>query len=92
MLNVGRKLQTSVAKRPTQKHGNTGKKGMLNNHGKIYTDIYNSLHSFSIKLKNEWLPFATRIIHKKPGMMTRDDDPTEISLAPHLTKCQLYAK
>ena len=34
MLNVGRRLKAAAKKDPTKTHGNTGKKGALNNRGK----------------------------------------------------------
>ena len=92
MLNVGRKLQDSATKSPTKKHGNAGKKGADNNRGKKYIDAHASLHSFFTELKEEALPFATRLIREKTGMVTRDDDPDNVALPPHLSKRQIYAK
>ena len=42
-------------------------------------------------MRHEGVPFAARIIREEFGLTTRDDDPDEVCLPPHLTKHRCYA-
>ena len=65
MLNVGRRLKAAAKKDPTKTHENTGKKGALKNWGKKFEETKHSLYLFFSELKDEGLPFATRIVRQK---------------------------
>ena len=86
VLNVGKRMAKTAATDPGKKHGNTGKTGAENNRGKKYVAVQQSLHSFFTDLKEEGLPFATRMVREKTGLVTRDDDPNDVALPPHLSK------
>ena len=51
-----------------------------------------SLIDFFEKLKGEGVPFATRAIREETGMSLRDHNPDDVTLPPHVTKRQSYAR
>eukprot|EP00957_Ditylum_brightwellii_P146870 11181402-Ditylum_brightwellii.AAC.1 len=70
-------------------------KGKLSNSsscGREIRGVNLSLEFFFNKLKEEAPPFATWIIREKVGMSTRDDDPDNVVLPPHITKRGCYAR
>ncbi len=73
-------------------HGNLGKKGEDSGHGKANIEVYESLNLFFNELKQEALPFATQMIRDETGRTTRDDDPDDLVLPPHISKHQCFAR
>ena len=91
LLNIGRKLwQTARGVNVSKPDGKKGRKGTDSGKGKHYIEIYASLHDFFKELEEEGLQFATRIIHEETGMTTRDDNPDELVLPPHISKHSCY--
>ena len=91
-LNKGRKSWKSAMTGPAFVHSGIGKKGILSGRGKANIEVYQSLNIFFNELKQEALPFATRIIHDETGRTTRDDDPDDLVLPPHISKHQCFAR
>ena len=92
ILNVGRKMLVSARKDPSKEHGHFGKVGADTNRGRKFGEMDDSLHAFFIEVQSEGLPFATRIIREKTGLTTRDDDPDDVTLPPHMTKRRIYTR
>ena len=61
-LNEGRKSWKSAMTGPAFVHSGIGKNGILSGRGKANIEVYQSLNIFFNELKQEALPFATRII------------------------------
>ena len=72
--------------------GRKGRKGNESSRGKANLEIYESLNLFFNELKQEALPFATRIIRDETGTTTRDDDPDDLVLPPHISKHSCFAR
>ena len=70
----------------------SGKMGVLSSKGKIHIELYVTLNSFLDKLANEGLPLATRLVQEETVLTTRDDDPDDAVLPPHMRKHQFYAR
>jgi len=92
LLSEGRKSWKTAMKGPTFIHGGVGKTGVESGRGKNNLEVYESLTIFFNELKHEAAPFATRLIRDETGRTTRDDNPDEVVLAPHLSKHQCYAQ
>ena len=93
LLNIGRKIwQTAQGVNVSKPDGKKGRKGTNSNKGKHYIEIYASLHDFFKELEKEGLQFATRIIREETGMTTRDDNPDELVLPPHISKHSCYGR
>ena len=92
LLNEGKKSWRSAMKGPDFIHAGKGKKDILSGRGKANVEAYQSLKLFFTDLKQEALPFATRIIRDETGRTTRDDDPDDLVLPPHISKHQCYAR
>jgi hypothetical protein len=91
LLDIGDDLWKTAIENPTHINTLKGKKGVLSNKGKSNAEMYDSLSQFFENLKEEALPFATRIVRDESGTNTRDDDPDEIAIPPHLTKHKCYS-
>ena len=81
LLHVGRKQWDTAMKGP-QIDKRLGKTGVDSSKGFSNIEIYHSLNLFFTELKQEALPFATRIIRDETGLSTRDDDPDDLVLPP----------
>jgi len=92
LLNVGRRSWKSAMDDPGRADLKTGRMDLESNKGKANLEIYDSLHIFFSELKQEALPFATRIIRDETGTTTRDDDPDDLVLPPHISKHSCYAR
>ena len=93
MLGVGRKLwSTSMKSADERIHGAKGKIDHVSSRGKEMREVNLSLDSFFDLLKDEALPFATRIIRDEVGMSARDDDPDDVLLPPNITKRGCYVR
>ena len=92
LLNAGRILWDTAMKGPGVIDKRNGKKGLDSSRGKHNIEIYHSLNLFFTELKQEALPFATRIIRDETGTTTRDDDPDDLVLPPHISKHQCFAR
>ena len=82
LLNEGRKGWKTAMEGPSFIHSGIGRTGDESSRGKANSEIYRSLHIFFTELKQEALPFATRIIREETGTTTRDDDPDDVVLPP----------
>ena len=69
-------------------HLNSGKYNWKNNIKEVFT----SLEIFSGILATEGSPFDTCNIKEKSGLTTRDGDPDEVALPPHMRKYRCCAK
>ena len=92
LLNVGRRAWNTAIKSGGKTDPRKGRTGVQSSRGKHNLEVYESLHNFFLELKNEALPFATRIIREKTRTTTRDDDPDSLVLAPHVSKHSIYAR
>ena len=92
LLNEGRKSWKTAMLGPAFIHAGIGRTGDDSSRGKHNLEIYYSLNIFFTELKQEALPFATRIIREETGTTTRDDDPDDLVLPPHISKHQCYAR
>ena len=92
LLNVGRRTWDAAMKDPGKTDLKKGKTGEQSSRGKQNIEVYNSLKTFFTELKKEALPFATRIVREKTGTTTRDDNPDDLVLAPHVSKHSIYAR
>ncbi len=72
--------------------GRLGKTGVNSSKGLANIEVYNSLNLFFTQLKQEALPFVTRIICDEMGLSTRDDNPDNLVLPPHISKHQCFAQ
>ena len=63
-----------------------GKMGVLSSKGKTNIYLYVTLNSFFDELANEGLPFTTRLVQEETGLTTRNDDPDDMVLPPHMSK------
>ena len=63
-----------------------GKMGVLSSKGKANIELYATLNSFFGELANEGLPFTTRLVREETVLITRDDDPDDMVLPPHMRK------
>ena len=55
--------------------------------------MFQSLHSFFTEIATrEGTPFAMRVIREKTGLTTRDDNPDDVVLPPHLSRHRCYAQ
>ena len=66
--------------------------GVLSSKGKAKIKLYVTLYSFFDELANEGLPFTTRLVREETILTTRNDDPDEVVLTPHMRKHQCYAR
>jgi len=93
LLFVGRKLwKTSRMDKAERVHALAGKSNLESSRGKQMQEVYDSLDTFFTLLLEDGLPFATRIIRDETGLTTRDDDPDDVVLPPHITKHGCYAR
>ena len=92
MLHVGSRMLKGAMESPTKPHKLANKKGSQSNAGKRFEGINFSLYCFFHDLAEQGLPFATRVVREKSGMKSRDDNPEDVALPPHMTKRQLYAQ
>ena len=92
LLNEGRKSWRSAMQGPGIIDRRTGMKEDESSRGKANVEIYASLNQFFTELKQEALPFATRIIRDETGTTTRDDDPDDLVLPPHISKHSCFAR
>lgn len=89
LLGIGHRMWKTAVVDPLAVHGNAGKRS---NYTKMYEEVYHSLDDFFCNLANEGTPFATRIIREESGLTTRDDNPDEVALPPHMSKHRCYAR
>ena len=92
LLNEGRGSWETALKGPQVMDKRVGKYGPDSCKGKANIEIYMSLNNFFNELKQEALPFATRIIRDETGTTTRDDNPNEVVLSPHVSKHSCFAR
>jgi hypothetical protein len=93
LLSIGRKLfATAGGLNALKPDGKKGRTGTDSNKGKYYIEIYDSLHDFFVELEKEGLQFSTRIIREETGTTTRDDNPEELVLPPHISKRSCYGR
>ena len=92
ILHIGYRFNLSAKKETIPAHGLIGRTGAQSCKGKSYSEIDTALHEFFQALSKEGLPFATRLVRERVGLTTRDDNPDDVSLPPHFSKRQLYAK
>ena len=92
LLNVGRRLWDTAIKDPGKMYLKKGKTGEQSSRGKQNIEVYKLLKTFFTELKKETLLFATRFVHEKTGTTTRDDNPDDLMLAPHVSKHSIYAR
>ena len=93
LLNIGRKLfETAQGIDVSKPDGKKGRTGIDSSKGKYYIEIYASLHQFFKELEKEGLQFSTRMIREETGTTTRDDDPEELVLPPHVSKHACYGR
>lgn len=92
LLDVGRRSWKTAMEDPGRAEQLTGRMELESNKGKANAEIYDSLHIFFTELKLEALPFATRIIRDETGTTTRDDDPDDLVLPPHISKHSCFAR
>ena len=65
------------------RHALTGLVGVSCNRNKGRKGMYDSIHEFLTKLKDEAAPFSTRYIRDETGQTTRNDDINQVYLPPH---------
>ena len=65
------------------RHALTGLVGVSCNRNKGRKGMYDSIHEFLTKLKDEAAPFLTRYIRDETGQTTRNDDINQVYLPPH---------
>eukprot|EP00957_Ditylum_brightwellii_P210569 15365121-Ditylum_brightwellii.AAC.1 len=58
--------------------------------GKNQMEMYASLDEYFNELKSKAVPFAMRMVCDECGMTTRDDNPDEVALPPHMTQTKCY--
>ena len=92
ILNIGRRKLDSTKKKTNHTHGNSGKTGLQSGKGKALRVVNESLHSYFGRLKEESTPFATRVIREEVGTSTRDDNPDDVCLPPHMSKRRCYKR
>ena len=92
LLNEGRMSWDTAMRGPGYTDARVGRTGINSSRGKANIEIYCSLNLFFNELKQEALPFATRIIREETGATTRDDDPDELVLPPHVSKHHCFAR
>ena len=92
ILNVGKNKLLASKKSMVFSHGLKGKTGAQSNKGKSSQDWRDSLKDYFEQLKNESVPFATRIVREQTGLTSRDDDPDLVALPPHMSKRRCYAR
>ena len=95
LLNVvGRRAWNTAMKDPGKTDLRKGRTGVQSSRGKQNTiEVYESLQNFFTELKKEaLLPFTTRIVHEKTSTTTRDDNPDNLVLTPHVSKHSIYAR
>ena len=86
LLDIGRKFVNTAISNPAIINAKRGKMGVLSSKGKANIYLYVTLNSFFEKLANEGLPFATRLVQEKARLTTRNNDPDDVVLPPHMSK------
>eukprot|EP00957_Ditylum_brightwellii_P209112 15360387-Ditylum_brightwellii.AAC.2 len=92
VLYIGRVKFESIKQGKTE-HGLKNCVGTASCRGKKAVDWREYLKQYFEGLKsNECTPFATRVIRELTGTTTRDDDPDNVALPPHMGKRKVYER
>ena len=92
LLDMGRKFVNTAISNTAIINAKIGKMGVLRSKGKANIELYITLNSFFDELANEGLPFSTRLVREETILTTRDNNPDNVLLQPHMSKHRCYAR